>query len=83
MQRGRDLSTLSNAYLKALITERGYSHDGLLTREELVARAEEAATTPDLPPLEGDGDGTDSEDSEAADRGLETFPPVSRHCIRG
>ena len=54
MQRGRDLSTLSNAYLKALITERGYSHDGLLTREELVARAEEAATTPDLPPLEGD-----------------------------
>jgi len=65
MQRGGDLSTLSNAYLKALITERGYSHDGLLTREELVARAEEAATTPDLPPLEGDEDGTDSEDSEA------------------
>ena len=58
MQRGRDLSTLSNAYLKALITEHGYSHDGLLTREELVARAEEAATTPDLPPLEGDEDGT-------------------------
>ena len=30
-----------------------------------MARAEEAATTPDLPPLEGDEDGTDSEDSEA------------------
>eukprot|EP01043_Picozoa_sp_COSAG02_P016755 COSAG02_NODE_743_length_17764_cov_9.908916_15_plen_93_part_01 len=37
MQRDRDLRSLSNAYLKALITERGYSHDGLLTREELVS----------------------------------------------
>ena len=59
MQRDRDFSSLSNAYLKALITERGYSHDGLLTREELVERAEEAAATPYLPRLEGDGDGID------------------------
>ena len=55
MQRDKDLSALSNAYLKALIVERGYSHDGLLTREELLARAEEAAATPHLPSLGGEG----------------------------
>jgi hypothetical protein len=64
MQRDRDLRSLSNAYLKALITEHGYSHDGLLTREELVARAEEAAATPHLPPLEADADGIDSEEEQ-------------------
>ena len=64
MQRDRDLRSLSNAYLKALITEHGYSHDGLLTREELVAWAEEAATTPHLPPLEADADGIDSEEEQ-------------------
>ena len=64
MQRDRDFRSLSNAYLKALITERGYSHDGLLTREELVERAEEAAATPYLPRLEGDGDGIDSEEEQ-------------------
>ena len=31
----RDFSGMSNAYLKTLITERGYSTTGLLTREEV------------------------------------------------
>ena len=77
MQRDRDLSALSNAYLKALIVERGYSHDGLLTREELLARAEEAAATPHLPSLEGDGDGTD--DSEA--EGVEEAEALARRLV--
>ena len=52
MPSQRDFSSMSNAYLKTLITERGYSTAGLLTREELLERAEEAAATPDLPPLD-------------------------------
>ena len=60
----RDFSGMSNAYLKTLITERGYSTAGLLTREELLERAEEAATTPDLPPLESAASSSDSEAEE-------------------
>ena len=45
MPSQRDFSSMSNAYLKTLITERGYSTAGLLTREELLERAEEAAAT--------------------------------------
>jgi len=45
------LSNLTNAYLKTLIAERGFSCAGLLTREELLARAEEAVAAPDMAPL--------------------------------
>ena len=55
------LSNLTNAYLKTLIAERGFSCAGLLTREELLARAEEAVAAPDMAPL-----ASSSEDSEAA-----------------
>ena len=63
--------------LRSLITERGFSTLGLLTRDEPVARAQEAVAAPQLPPLDGDGEehdngadsGADSE-NEAVDANL-------------
>ena len=56
-----DLGSMSVNNLRSIITERGFSTLGLLTRDELVDRAQEAMAAPSLPPLD---DGEASADSE-------------------
>ena len=41
-----DLGSMSVKDLRSIITERGFSTIGVLTRDELVARAEEAMAAP-------------------------------------
>ena len=45
-----DLGSMSVKNLRSIITERGFSTLGLLTRDELVDRAQEAMVAPSLPP---------------------------------
>ena len=63
-----DLGSMSVKDLRSIITERGFSTIGVLTRDELVARAEEAMAAPQLPALDDgegdDGEGSDGEGSE-------------------
>ena len=58
-----DLGSMSVKDLRSIITERGFSTIGVLTRDELVARAEEAMAAPQLPALDdGEGSAVDSEE---------------------
>ena len=59
-----DLGSMSVKNLRSIITERGFSTLGLLTRDELVDRAQEAMAAPSLPPLDDGEASADSEEEE-------------------